>query len=92
MGSQLPPVILSKLKTAERIRDKAIHGSRPTDAELRNAIKDVLDYSEDYDSHVKRLAGFCPFGDLRGILSGRAWRLDRPTTKLVLKGLGFKVS
>jgi hypothetical protein len=89
-GVDLDPSISKHLQDAERIRDKGVHGKEPTDAEMREAMKEVLQYSTDYDDFVLRLAGFRPFGDLRGF-KGRAENIDKETTKLILKGLGFKL-
>jgi hypothetical protein len=89
LGIELPAAIKTKLEMAEGIRDKAMHGRRPTNAELRNAIKLALEYSHDYNKYVKRKAHFAPFGNLRGQAGGSDERLDRDTTRVVLKGLGF---
>lgn len=80
-----------KIKDAESIRDKMMHGSEPTEAKMRKAIIDVLDYAKEYNDFVKSLAGFPPFGDLRGF-HGRGNRLSPTTTRLVLKGLGFDLA
>jgi hypothetical protein len=90
-GAPLKPSVAAKIKNAESIRDKAMHGSEPTEAMMRMAISGVLDYAKEYNDFVKSLAGFPPFGDLRGF-HGRGGRLSPATTRLVLKGLGFKLA
>lgn len=90
-GQSVKPSAAKKLKDAESVRDKVMHGSRPTDAMMRQAIVDVLDYAREFNDHVFTLSAFYPFGDLRGF-HGRGERLSRPTTRLVLKGLGFILS
>lgn len=89
-GVDLDTVILTHLQDAERIRDKGVHGKDPTDAEMREALKEVLEYSTQFDDFVFRIAGFRPFGDLRGF-KGRAENMDKETTRLILKGLGFRL-
>src|SRR5258706_6188348 len=69
-GQPLKPPIAAKIKDAESTRDKVMHGSEPTEAAMRQAIVDVLDYARDYNDFVKSLAGFPPFGDLRGFHGG----------------------
>jgi hypothetical protein len=91
IGTELPKPIETKLKEAEKIRDKAIHGHAPTDPEMRNAIKLALDYSNDFNKYVKRHAKFAPFGDLSGLAGGRDERLKPDTSRLILKGLGFRL-
>lgn len=89
-GGHLQDVIVKKLNEAEKTRDKVIHGKTVTDNELREAIADVLDYAEAFNSAVDETAGFKPFGDMRGF-KGRADSLDIRTTKWLMKGLGFGV-
>ena len=87
-GKPIKESAAAKIKAAESIRDKVMHGSEPTEANMRHAIVDVLDYVEEFNEHVFSLAGFYPFGDLRGF-HGRGERLSPATTRLVLKGIGF---
>ncbi|MPQ75777.1 hypothetical protein [Hydrogenovibrio sp. JE_KL2] len=89
-GKPLDTEILERIKTAEKIRDKVIHGKNVSDSEIREAIVDVLEYSQLLNNGVKSDAGFYPFGDMRGF-KGRSSPLDRRTTKWVMKGLGFGV-
>jgi hypothetical protein len=90
-GQPLKASVAAKIKGAESVRDKVMHGSEPTEANMRQAIVDVLDYAKEYNDFVKSLAGFPPFGDLRGFHGGGG-RLSRATTRLVLKGIGFNVA
>ena len=89
-GVGIPSVILNKIKIAEGIRDRILHGKSVKDSKKRQAIVDALDYSEALNEHVYSRAGFKPFGDLRGY-KGRGRPLDRNTTRWVLKGMGFNV-
>ncbi len=87
-GSQLPKETTSLIKEAERIRDKVIHGKNVSDANIRRAISDVLDYAESMNKELDKTAGFKPFGDLRGF-KGRGTPLDKSTTKWLLSGIGL---
>lgn len=87
-GRPLNDDVLNKIKAAEKIRDKVIHGKRVTDPEIREAIIDVLEYSQSLNIEVHSIAGFYPFGDMRGF-KGRSKPLDRRTTKWLMRGLGF---
>ncbi len=90
-GEKLPVPISEKIKAAEKIRDKVIHGKSVTVAKLREAVWDVLDYAEHMNSHVQSKAGFQPFGDLRGF-KGRGNPLDKNTSRWLLKGIGFAIA
>jgi len=90
-GKSLDTSTLSKIKEAEKIRDKVIHGKSVKDADIRQAIIDVLDYAEALNAELFELAGFKPFGDLRGF-KGRGQSLDKNTTRWLMKGIGFTVA
>jgi hypothetical protein len=90
-GEDLPAATSSKIKEAERTRDKLLHGKNVTPKNMREAIFEVLDYAEAMNSDVDRLAGFKPFGDMRGF-KGRGVSLDASTTRWLMKGLGFTAS
>jgi hypothetical protein len=89
LGKSPPDPIRRKLQDAEKIRDKAIHGSEPTTIEMRRAIVDILDYAKAYNGFVRSLAGFPPFGDLRGF-HGKKKRLEQSTTRWLMRGIGFR--
>jgi hypothetical protein len=88
---ELSQPVVSKLKVAEKTRDKLLHGKKVTDASLREAIADVLDYADAMNNELDILAGFKPFGDMRGF-KGRKEALDAKTTRWLMKGLGFPAS
>ena len=90
-GKVLSSGAAASLQAAEAIRDKVMHGKKTSDKEVRQAIANVLDYAQQLNSDVSSLAGFKPFGDLRGF-KGAAQSLDHSTTRWVLKGMGFPVS
>ena len=89
-GSKIKTATIKKLEDAETIRDKVIHGKDVPDNELREAIADVLEYAELLNAEVSAIAGFKPFGSMKGF-KGRADSLDNRTTKWLMKGLGFGV-
>lgn len=90
-GCELPQDTQGLLAKADEIRDRIMHGKPVTDAEVRAAICDILDYANAFNAHVKEVAKFEPFGDLRGF-KGRGQAHNKATTRWLLKGLGFSVS
>ena len=80
--------VQQRIKYAESIRDRIIHGKVVQDKDARHCLSDVLDFSEVLESEVQASASFSPFGDMSGV-TGRASSLYKSTTRLVMKGLGF---
>lgn len=78
------------LDKAETVRDRVIHGKEVKSTELREAVGDALDYSKALHEQIAGIAGFTPFGDMRGF-SSKVVALDKATTKWVMKGMGFAV-
>ena len=91
LGKPITPAIKAHLKFAEKTRDQVVHGKNVPDADLRKAIVEIIDYAKSFNTFVDGIAGFKPFGDLRGF-KGRATPLEKKTTRWLLKGLGFTVS
>lgn len=89
-GVALTSATVAKLDTAEKIRDRVIHGKSVDDNEMREAIADCLEYACLFNVEVAVSAGFKPLGDMRGF-KGRADSLDARTTKWLMRGLGFGV-
>lgn len=87
-GKPIPPATVSKLKSAEKVRDKVMHGKKCSDADKREALASVLEYAEEVNAFLKKEAGIEPFGDLRGF-KGRAASLDKSTTRWILLGMGL---
>lgn len=87
-GHALNDSTSEKIKKAERVRDRVIHGKQVSDPDMRQAIIDVIEYAKALNKDLKAAAGFEPFGDLRGF-KGRAQSLEKSTTIWLLKGLGF---
>ena len=80
---------LSKLlREAEEVRDKNMHGKTVVDADQRRCQVRVLDYLEGLHNMVRSTGVVSPFDDLRGF-NGAGQPLERNTSRLVLKGLGF---
>ncbi len=88
-GKPLPQNVVDTILEAEKIRDKVLHGKTATAPEMRKAIVDLLDYAERLDDFTHGIAGFRPFGDLRGF-KGRRQPLPKNTCRWVLKGMGFQ--
>lgn len=89
-GHDLPSETNAKIKKAEGVRDKVVHGKKVTDSQMRQAIADILEYAEAMNQEIQKSAGFKPFGDMRGY-KGRAESLDTRTSRWLLKGLGFEI-
>lgn len=89
-GEHIPDAILAKLSAAEAVRDRFTHGKmfEPTQAQSRQAMIEIFEFAEEFSVYVHGLAGFRPFGDLRGF-KGRAEPLSKETTKWVLLGVGI---
>ena len=87
----MPTPITRKLREAEKVRDKIVHGKSINNPNMRDAIYDVLEYATLLNEHLEEKAGFKPFGDLRGF-KGRGTPLDANTTRWLLKGMGFTLS
>lgn len=90
-GHPLSAATSAKIKDAEKIRDRVVHGKAVSDPDLRQAIVEVLEYAAAMNTDINSIAGFKPFGDLRGF-KGRAQGLAKPTTRWLLKGLGFAIA
>ena len=82
--------VVKKIKFAEKVRDKIIHGKSVQDADKRKCLTDVLQYSREIEREVENIGGFNPFGDMRGV-TGRAKPLEKSTSRWVMKGLGFAI-
>jgi hypothetical protein len=89
-GQPLPAGISDRLKDAEKVRDRVLHGKSVGAPEMREAMHDVLQYAIQMNVHLQAKAGFKPFGDLRGF-KGRGSPLDKSTTRWLLKGIGFGI-
>lgn len=87
-GTAINAKLLTTLAEAEAIRDKIAHGKKWSDEQARQALTDVFDFAEGFNTFVENLAGFSPFGDLRGF-KGRKESLPKETTRWVLKGMGI---
>jgi len=89
---KLPEQAKKDLKIAEKTRDTVMHGGEATDERLRNAIGLVLEYAEKVNKQLDKDFQIKPFsGSLRGF-AGRLKKLDKRTTRFMLKGMGFGIS
>lgn len=87
---EFPDRLTKLIEHAEEMRDTGMHGRETTAVGMRQAIHDVFEYAREFNTVVSGLAGFQPFGDLRGF-KGRQEGIDVPTTRWILKGMGFRV-
>ena len=88
-GAKVKASLVSRLEAIEDTRDKVLHGKNVSKADVRQAIVSTLEFATDFNAFVKSKAGLQPFGELRGF-KGRAKPLSKPTTRWVLRGMGFK--
>ncbi|MFA5264803.1 MAG: hypothetical protein WC378_13350 [Opitutaceae bacterium] len=87
---RLSKMAVALREDAEAIRDKSMHGGEVDEPPLRKAVKDILEYYEAFNSEVFAEAGFEPCGDMRGI-TGASAKLEKDTTKWLLKGLQLPI-
>lgn len=87
-GKPIPSSTTEKLTSAEKVRDKVMHGKQCSDAAKRTALAQVLEYAAEVNAFLKKEAGIEPFGSLKGF-KGRAKALDKNTSRWVLKGMGI---
>lgn len=87
-GKPIPKRTRKMLETAQGVRDRALHGKNVIDKDYRAAVVSIIEYASEFNQHCSQLAGFRPFGDLRGY-KGASASLDRSTSRWVLKGIGL---
>ena len=90
-GIELPPAAHADLEKAEDTRDTVMHGKTATDDHIRNAVGRVLEYVEAINTQLHTQHGLKPFGNLQGF-AGKSKKLDKQTTRFMLKGMGFSIS
>jgi len=88
---ELPKAAHPDLKSAEETRDNAMHGKQTSEDKIRNAIARVLEYAAEINQQLSRKHGLKPFGKLKGF-AGNARKLDKRTSRFVLKGMGFAIA
>jgi len=90
-SKDLKQTIAARVAEAEKTRDRILHGKRVSEADKRKAVVGILEYAEALNKEMYEIAGFKPFGPLKGF-KGRATPLDRSTSRFVLKGVGLTTS
>ena len=90
-NKSIPSAITQKIDATEKIRDDITQGINVSENEKRKAISDILKYAVAFNNEVKKIAGFEPFGNLRGF-KGRGKPLPKDTSIWVLKGMGFTIT
>lgn len=88
---KVPKTAKSDLERAQKTRDRIMHGKQASDDQIRNAIARVLEYAEEINAQLDRRHKLKPFGSLKGF-AGRGKKLDKKTSRFVLKGIGFGIS
>lgn len=87
-GEEVNKAALDLVESAEKVRDKLIHGKGADQASLRDAISHTFGYMSALGKQVEIKTGKNPFGDLRG-LAGKTTLMDAVPSFWLLKGLGF---
>ena len=91
LGQEIPTKISKSLGRAEKTRGRVMHGKAVPEAQMRDALSEVIEYANAFNACVQDCAGFQPFGPLSGF-KGRATPLPADTTRWVLRGMGFEIS
>ena len=92
-SQKFPVTLETKIKKAEAIRDKMIHGKNVTDAKTWKAIFDLIGYARGLNEQILEISDFQPFADMRGVTSRRRGALfNKETTRWMLKGMSFSIS
>jgi hypothetical protein len=87
-GAPIPSEVDAKLKAAEVVRNRAIHGKKVTDAQARSCLMNAFEFLEGFSDAVFVAAKFRPCADGRGF-KGRAGSLGKDTSRWVLRGMGI---
>ena len=87
-GHELPRPLIEKLKKAQKVRDRVLHGKSVHDKDYRMAVVSIIEYATEFNQTCFDLGGFRPFGNLQGF-KGAAASMDKSTTRWMLKGIGF---
>jgi hypothetical protein len=65
-GKPFPRALAGTFEKAAKTRDMVVHGKSVLDSEIWQAHVDIIEYAEGVNSELLPIAGFEPFGDLRG--------------------------
>jgi len=87
----LPAEAHKDLRRAEEVRDMVMHGKEATDNQVRNAIARAIEYAEALNAQLHAKHRLKPYGNLKGF-AGKSRKLDKRTTRFLLKGLGFGIA
>lgn len=90
-GFNIPSSLSKKIKSAEDVRDRILHGKSPETGKRAQSILDVLYYFDGLDCKVYDKVNIWIAGDRRGIKGAKA-PLSDATSRWVLIGMGFSLS
>lgn len=68
-----------------------MHGAVANNHEVLDAIKEILEYSNDFNSYISSLNYFKPYSNLKGVFGRLVAKLNQEETILIMKGLGFHI-
>ena len=86
----VPQDLAECLKKAEDVRDQVMHGKNVSEAQIRDAVWNALQYTDGLYAFLQEKNNLRICGNSKGF-SGRAKKHDRKTSRLILKGLGFSL-
>jgi hypothetical protein len=90
-GKPIDENISKTLEEAEAVRDKILHGKAASQADMRKAVIRIFDYACKMNQFVHGISRIKPFKTMRGF-KGRARSHDKPTSRWLLKGMGFTLA
>jgi hypothetical protein len=76
----------ASLGKAESVRERAIHGRKPSQADLRQALSDGLKFISAFGQAIRKKTEKNPFGNLQGLTS-RSKMLNKDQTKWIVLGV-----
>ena len=89
-GEPLSENARKKIKDAEEIRDKIMHGKDDfSSSEVRVAIKDILEYAGLFNKQVERKVGYKPFSTEQKTRSRDSY--SKEISAWILTGMGFSL-
>ena len=90
LGRKFPRSLINKLKDAQTVRNRVLHGKSVEESGFRKAVIAIIEYAEEFNQTCFDLGGFRPVGRLQGF-KGAGVSMDKATSRWVLKGIGLPI-
>ena len=87
-GYRIPPELRDKIESAEKVRDRILHGKSIKKGEMGQAILDALDYFSGLNDLLYEKSEVWIAGDRRGFKGNKASH-SKATSNWILKGMGL---